>query len=92
MSKNTTIPPHSVEVKIKGKKTVFRFRIKRFFGFDFKQNRPSLLPSLLLAQNLVEQQTKSGKGEQCQNHEPRSSILITHCFQTGNNCKLKSLL
>ena len=43
--KNTTIPPHSVEVKIKGKKTVFRFyrfRIRRFFGFDFKQNRPSL--------------------------------------------------
>jgi hypothetical protein len=45
MSKNTTIPPHSVEVKIKGKKTVFRFyrfRSRRFFGFNFKQNRPSL--------------------------------------------------
>jgi hypothetical protein len=45
MSKNTTIPPHPVEIKIKGKKTVFRFyrfRIRRFFGFDFKQNRPSL--------------------------------------------------
>jgi hypothetical protein len=39
------MPPHSVEVKIKGKKPVFRFsrfRIRRFFGFDFKQNRPSL--------------------------------------------------
>ena len=49
MSKNTTIPPHSVEVKIKGKKTVFRFyrfRSRRFFGFNFKQNRPSLIKTL----------------------------------------------
>jgi hypothetical protein len=47
MPKNTTIPPHSVEVKIKGEKPVFRFRIRRFFGFDFKQNRPSLHEMLM---------------------------------------------
>jgi hypothetical protein len=31
-----------LKYKLKGKNRFSRFRIRRFFGFDFKQNRPSL--------------------------------------------------
>jgi hypothetical protein len=86
--KNTTIPPHSVEVKIKGKKMVFRFyrfRIRRFFGFDFKQNRPSLVnvrPLLLQVEKvnnaiyteyqIKAKQSMQGKAEQNRTEQSRA--------------------